>query len=172
MSACQNASMRAPQQQPAKAGARPNHALRHRVLRGQLEVLARQRHPLQVREGVAGETPRREQRGVFQQRLSAHDAVDAGLGQHRVHIRERAHVAVADDGHVQRLLHGADDRPVREDLAAALVVTGAPVHGDEGRAGALEHARVRDGALQLREDPDLGADWRADVLQSTQVFGS
>lgn len=55
---------------------------------------------------------------------------NASLGHHCVHVRDCVHGAIAIDRHAQRLLQGPANR-LLGNLAAALVVLGAPVHGGE-----------------------------------------
>lgn len=79
-------------------------------------------------------------------------------------VGERANIAVAEHGHRNGCLDRSDHVPVGAHESAALVLARAAVHGDERRAGALEHAGVGEGVGELWEDSDLRAHGRLQLL--------
>ena len=106
-----------------------------------------------------------EQRGVLQQRLAHHHAVDTRLRHAPVGVRATRHAAVREHRNVQVIAQLADRRPVAAPHALLVLLARAPVdlrltagkrpNGDELRTFSLQHQAQLQRVLHLRQEADL-----------------
>mmetsp|Transcript_9186 Transcript_9186/g.30279 ORF Transcript_9186/g.30279 Transcript_9186/m.30279 type:complete len:255 (+) Transcript_9186:53-817(+) len=138
-----------------------HHPQRSRVLRGQGEVLREEKESAErgvLGRGRGGFSAGAEEGGVAEEGFGAQDAVRARRGHERLRLVEVADVAICEHRNGYRLLDRFDGGPVRAVVLGVLLVARAPVHRENLAARLLEHARVRQCAVELGKDANLARD--------------